>query len=115
MVAAIAVWFEMRSVSANNRADKTKVIWSSSCHMIALSGIGLVPISMKVLSKLTEEMPIRAVASFTLSTPALINVREPLRLVRVTFEIQSGNEGFVAPNDKRAALPPSRPPEKPAR
>ncbi len=40
-------------------------------------------------------MPMMAVDSLILST-AGIDVREPLRLIGVAFQVKAGNEGFVA-------------------
>ena len=53
---------------------------------------------MNVFSRWIDEMPMIAVASFTLST-ARVDVRQPLRLVRMALEPHPRDERLVAADD----------------
>src|SRR6185436_104853 len=58
----------MRSLAAIAMADRRKVMWIPTCARIVFSSYAAA--LMKVLSRWIEEMPMIAVASFTLSTEA---------------------------------------------
>jgi hypothetical protein len=56
----------MRSVQAKRRAEATKVRCTTTCQGTVCPDTAGVPISIKVFSRWIEEMPMSAVASFTL-------------------------------------------------
>jgi hypothetical protein len=53
---------------------------------------------MNVFKRWIEEMPMSAVASFTLRTPG-IDMRQPFRFVAVSLQPEAGDECFIAAND----------------